>query len=271
MHLKSKWLGMNSNNLNIFFERSIPLPSKMVQYSHITFNILDNVKFSDVASHVYECLGTLDDFFSIEFALHKIDADDNSEIPLLTDGCGHSIIRGDSLVSGILDGDDEIAMRVRLREYITVASTDEGDYTFAVTPASDCTISQIRNVAATVWKDKEVESMRLFVDERELEDDSIPLIAWGLGHMSRITCSIEKRECSICADDIGHLAWPSRTTSTCVHEVHNCTACIRNWIASRLDNNAWNNITCLEDGCEEIYQAVDIQLHSTAEENDRYV
>jgi hypothetical protein len=38
-----------------------------------------------------------------------------------------------------------------------------------------------------------------------------------------------------------------------------------------LDNNAWNQITCLEDGCEEVYQAADIQLHATSEENERYV
>lgn len=245
------------------------MSSDLNQYSHVSVHSGPATKFSDVASRIFECLDTVDDFFSIEFALYKTDTD---EIPQVgPSAVGQTIIRGDTPLSNILEGDDEFAVRVRLREYVTVASNDDKDLVFAITPDSDCTISQIRTLAAAVWNDKEAESMQLWGDDLELNDDSIPLVAWDLKHMSRISCIIETRECAICADDVGILAWPSRITSTCNHDVHNCTGCIRNWIASRLDNNSWDKITCLEDGCEEVYQAADIQLHAIAEENERYV
>lgn len=226
-------------------------------------------KFSDVASRIFECLDTIEDFFSIEFALYKTDADEAPHAG--STAAGQSIIRGDTPLSDILGGDDEVAIRVRLREYIKVSSDDAKDHPFAVTPGGDCTISQIREFAAAVWDDKNPNSMRLWVDDLELIDDSIPLVAWDLKHLSQISCIIETRECAICAEDIGVLAWPSRNTSTCTHELHNCTDCIRNWIEDRLDNNLWDKITCLEDGCEGTYQAADVQLHATTVQNERYV
>ncbi|KAE9983806.1 hypothetical protein EG327_005335 [Venturia inaequalis] len=266
VQIKPKWV---DGRLNIFFERSIPLSPGLNQYSHVSMDSGPATTFSDVASRIFESLHEVDDFFTIEFALYKTDTD---EVPHVGSAApGQTIIRGDTPLSDILEGDGEVAIRVRLREYITIISDDDKDYVFAITPDSDCTISQIRELATVVWNDKKSDSMRLWADDLELTDDSIPLVAWDLKHMSRISCKTETRECDICAEDVGILAWPSRTTSTCTHEVHNCTDCIRNWIESRLDNNAWDNITCLEDGCEEIYQAADIQLHATAEQNEKYV
>ncbi|RDI88617.1 hypothetical protein Vi05172_g1482 [Venturia inaequalis] len=265
VQIKPKWV---DGRLNIFFERSIPLSPGLNQYSHVSMDSGPATTFSDVASRIFESLHEVDDFFTIEFALYKTDTD---EVPHVGSAApGQTIIRGDTPLSDILEGDGEVAIRVRLREYITIISDDDKDYVFAITPDSDCTISQIRELATVVWNDKKSDSMRLWADDLELTDDSIPLVAWDLKHMSRISCKTETRECDICAEDVGILAWPSRTTSTCTHEVHNCTDCIRNWIESRLDNNAWDNITCLEDGCEEIYQAADIQLHATAEQNEKY-
>lgn len=264
--IKPKW---SDGRINIFFERSVPLPSHLNQYSHVSISDTPATKFSDVASKIFECLEAIDDFFSIEFALHKTDAD--PIVQVLPSATSQQIIRGDTPISDILEDGNEFAIRVRLREYITIASNDDKDHVFAVTPDSDCTISQIRNMAAAVWNDKAAESMRLFADDMELNDDSIPLVAWSIGHMARISCVIETQECAICADDIGYLAWPSRTTSTCEHEAHNCTNCIQNWITSGLDNNSWDKITCLEEGCEEVYQAADIHLHATAQENERCV
>lgn len=266
VEIKPKWI---DGRLNIFFERSIPLSPGFNQYSHVSMDCGPATRFSDIASRIFECLYGVDDFFSIEFALYKIDTDEVPHVGSATPG--RTIIRGDTPLSDIVEGDDEVAIRVRLREYITVASDDDKDHVFAITPNSDCTINQIRELAAAVWLNKAPDSMRLWADDLELNDDSIPLVAWDLQHMSRISCRIETRECAICAEDVGILAWPSRTTSTCSHEVRNCGDCIRNWIESRLDSNAWDKITCLEDGCEEVYQAADVQLHATAEQNERYV
>ncbi|QDS75328.1 hypothetical protein FKW77_001879 [Venturia effusa] len=261
VQIKPTWI---DGRLNIFFERSVPLRSGLSQYCHVSNEAETATKFSHVVSRVFDCLDAVDDFFSFEFALYKTNAEEVPQLGPLT--ADQKIIRGDTLLTRILEGDDEVAVRVRLREYITVASDDNKDDVFAITPGIDCTISQIRKLAAAVWTDKEAESMRLWADDLELDDDSIPLAAWGLRHMSRLRCMIETRECAICADDVGFLAWPSRTTSTCHHEVHNCTNCIRNWISSRLDNNSWDKITCLEDGCDEVYQAADVQLHAVTEE-----
>jgi hypothetical protein len=146
----------------------------------------------------------------------------------------------------------------------------DGNFTCTITPDQMATVRSIRELTATL-RSTVPGAVRLQIYDREMQDDDFPLQAEGLTPGSRIFCLLELVECAVCGDDeTPYAEFEDPITIGCLHKRQTCSACLRRWIATKLDNGQWNAIGCPGDDCKEVLQYIDVRRLASEEHFERY-
>lgn len=77
------------------------------------------------------------------------------------------------------------------------------------------------------------------------------------------------KACISCSEDLPLSDFSSsELTTSCNHSNNACTACVKQWIETKVADGSWDQITCLE--CDERMQYADIQRHADPQVFERY-
>lgn len=74
--------------------------------------------------------------------------------------------------------------------------------------------------------------------------------------------------CVACADELPRDDFGLLLTSSCRHINSACIACVQQWISAQLEEQSWNNISCIE--CSEVMQYEDVKRHADLETFQRF-
>lgn len=115
---------------------------------------------------------------------------------------------------------------------------------------------------------------RIFIDDRELDDDNLSLKDTGLLSLAQldgcdeVTLDLKfneaDRSCALCADDKPLTSFPVWVTAECAHQSNTCLDCVQAWIDSKLEDGAHDKLTCPE--CNKPLEHMDIENLATQEQ-----
>ena len=96
-------------------------------------------------------------------------------------------------------------------------------------------------------------------------------LAAPLSHNNRVAKSkpapqskakAQKYDCTTCGLTLASSAFPNLLpTADCDHLINTCKSCLKNWVATQLDNTIYNKLSCPE--CPEILQNGDVKAYAT--------
>lgn len=69
--------------------------------------------------------------------------------------------------------------------------------------------------------------------------------------------------CFVCWETKRPTEFPCQITSTCKHEPQSCKACLRQWIASSLNDTAWDRLKCSE--CQEMLKHSEVRRFAASD------
>jgi hypothetical protein len=160
-------------------------------------------------------------------------------------------------------------LRVRIADYIKLEFKDK-DMVCALTPSTNATVSQLRELIASV-ADTTAGAIHMYYDDIELDDAMVALNFIDFEPGALISIEVETRECVNCIGDVGWREFPFEpTTEECFHDLDICKRCIETWITTCLDNGNWRNITCLSADCGSVLQYADVKRGALPADMQRY-
>jgi hypothetical protein len=287
--LSSGWKACESA-VNLFLEAGFQLPG-LERQCHLQFESApDAIKAGDIRRQLAVYLDVEVSNLQLEFQLMMSQAD-TTIFNLMTGYCQRTLaIWNDTsfddrstlleILSKVEPPDQEIEIpqpgglytwfRVSRVETISLKMIDK-PIDSVITPEQTAIVGDLRKLVAKL-RSSVPDAIHLYFDDREMEEDDWPLQVFSLIPGSEISCWLELVDCNICGDDdIPYSEFEKPITPSCLHKRQTCSECVQRWIATKLDNGAWDAVGCPGDECKEVLQYAEMRIFASEEHFERSV